>query len=108
MIVGKFLDHAVVGYRGKYPRSKNEAALGTSIGALIAVLYRENSTLFWLGTASAVAWAGFYLWAMVVAIRQESRKGDLEFDRRGKFRLAKEYWTTGSATSAKARRKKNG
>ena len=108
MIVTKFFDHAVKGYRGGYPRSKYEMGIGLSTGALIAVLFREIPALFWFGTAWAIGWAGFYLWALIVAIRINSRRGDLDYDRKGKFSLSKEYWSTESATTAKARKKKNG
>jgi len=104
----KFFDHAVTGYGPSYPRSKYEMGLGLSIGGLVAVIFRQNAALFWLGTAWAIAWAGLYLWAFVAATRMAARKGDLEYDRRGKFSLSREYWNTESATSAKARKKKNG
>jgi hypothetical protein len=80
--------------------------LGLSIGCLVAVVFRHTPALFWLGTAWAIAWSAFYLWAFIVAIRIDARKGDLDYDRRGKYKLSKEYWDTESATASKAKRKK--
>jgi len=106
MSIAKFFNHAVSGYRRDYPRSKYEMGLGLSIGCLVAVVFRQTPALFWLGTAWAIAWSGFYHWALIVAIRKEGRKGDLDYDRSGKYRLSKEYWDTESATSTKAKKAK--
>jgi hypothetical protein len=107
MGIATFFDHAVTGYRRKYPRSKYEMGVGGSIGVLIAIVFKQNPILFWLGTAVAIAWSGFYFCAMFVAIRLEARKGDLDYDRRGKYRLSKEYWDTESASSARAKKAKS-
>jgi len=106
MTFAKFLNHAVAGFRRDYPRSKNEGAFGLSIGCLVAVVFKDSPVLFWLGTVSAIAWFGFYLWALIVALRLDARQGDLDYDRRGKYKLSKEYWDTESATSTRANKAK--
>src|SRR4029453_9177049 len=101
MIFAKFFNHAVMGFRRQYPRSKYEGGFGLSLGCLVAVVFKESPALFWLGTVSAIAWFGFYLLALVFAVRLDARQGDLDYDRRGKYKLSKEYWDTESATSTK-------
>ena len=106
MSISNFFNHAVAGYRRDYPRSKFEMGLGLSIGLLFALGFKQSPALSLLGVASAIAWSAFYLWALIVAIRLDARKGDLDYDRRGKYKLSKEYWDTESATSTKAKKAK--
>lgn len=102
MSIAKFFNHAVEGYRDRYPRSKYEMGLGLSVGGVVAVVF-QHSPVVWVGIGWAIAWSAFYLWALITATRLAGRKGDLDYDRRGKYKLSKEYWDTESATSAKAK-----
>ena len=107
MTIGTFFNHAVEGFGPRYPRSKYEMGLGLSVSGLVAISFEQVATIFWLGIASAVAWFGFYLWAFIVALKILGRKGDLDYDRRGKYKLSKEYHDTESASSAKAEKAKS-
>lgn len=55
-----------------------------------------------------VLWSGFIAWRWWVYMKVEATRSDRAYDRKGKFRLVREYWGTESATSAKARKKKHG
>ena len=107
MSIAKFFDRAVTGWREDYPRSRSEAGIGLSLGLLVSIVFSHIPILFWLGLACGALWTGFYLWAFVVAVRMFAREGDVNYDRRGKYKLSKEYWDTESATSAKAKKSKS-
>lgn len=107
MSMAKFLNRAVAGYRRDFPRSNYEMGLGLSAGGLVALGFKQTPTLFWLGIAWGTAWSALYLWAFIVAMKMDSRKGDLDYDQSGKYKLSKEYWDTESATSTKAKRAKS-
>ena len=108
MILRKLFAHAVAGFRNKYPRSKYEFGGLISVGLLVALLFENTIVIRYFGIAWTIIWGGLYLGALSVALKKEGRKGDLDYDRKGKFELSREYRTTESATSAKARKKKNG
>jgi hypothetical protein len=62
---------------------------------------------WWLAPSIAWAalWTGFVSWRAYRLMRATGIKGDRAYDRKGKFRLSHEYWSTESAT-ASGRRKK--
>ena len=59
--------------------------------------------LFWLWFAF---WSAFVSWRWWIYMRAASAMADKKYDRIGKFRLAREYWNTESATAALNRKKK--
>jgi hypothetical protein len=107
MSIPSFFNHAVEGWGRRYPRSKYVMGLGLSLCGLVAISFEQTSTFFWLAIASAIAWLGFYLSAFIVDLRTSGKNGDLDYDRRGKYKLSKEYHDSESATSAKAERRKS-
>ncbi|EQB15612.1 hypothetical protein [Sphingobium lactosutens] len=59
--------------------------------------------VFWSAQA---AWVAFVGWRWWVVMKRASIEQDRKYDRVGKFRLAREYWNTESATAALDRKKK--
>jgi hypothetical protein len=110
VILRKWLDRAVIGWTvlggGRYPRSKYEMGFGFSVGLLVAAVFAESRALFWAGISSSTVWLAAYLWAFWLSFRAEAHEGDLNYDKRGKYRLAKEYWNTESFTAARKRKGK--
>ena len=80
--------------------------LGLSIGGLIALLFRDNLVLLALGAVCATLTFIVYSYAFCVSMKRLGERGDADYDKRGKFKLAKDYWSTESATAARRRRAK--
>jgi NhaP-type Na+/H+ and K+/H+ antiporter len=55
-----------------------------------------------------VVWSLFVSWRYWLYMREMSVEADKNYDRVGKYSLAKEYHGTESATAARARKTKNG
>lgn len=60
-----------------------------------------------LGLVWFVAWNAFVAWRYWFYLKAVSVKADLEYDRKGKFRLSTEYNDTESATAAAKRTQKD-
>ncbi len=77
-----------------------------TIAAWMALIPRGNGMIeggFW---SLQVAWVAFVAWRWWVVMKQAAIEQDRKYDRAGKFRLAREYWSTESATAALNRKKK--
>ena len=78
------------------------------IGAWLLLFSRENlyaEVAFW---SLQAVWVAFIAWRWWGVMKRASAVQDRKYDRSGKFRLAREYWNTESATAAKDRDRKNG
>ena len=76
--------------------------LGVSPFLMTPVLGR-----WWLVPAFVLAaiWESFVAWRLWRGLRAGGTRGDREYDRKGKFKLSREYWTSESATAARRRKK---
>jgi len=73
---------------------------------LVILMIGKTPVLDWAGWAWFGAWTIFVFWRWWIYIKMESRKSDLQYDRKGKFRLSREYHDTESATAAKERKRR--
>jgi hypothetical protein len=77
------------------------------IGLWLLLFSRNNlfaEMIFW---SLQVIWVAFIAWRWWVGMMEASAVQDRKYDLRGKFRLAREYWNTESATAARNRKKKS-
>ena len=78
------------------------------VGAIVWLLLLSRGNMLiqvaFLGTQ--VAWIAFVGWRWWRFMTRASAEQDRKYDRVGKFRLAREYWNTESATAALNRKKK--
>ena len=73
-----------------------------------AAFWFETNVVWALAWAWFALWSGFVAWRWWAYMKNESARADRAYDTSGKLRLSREYWDTESATSAKARKKRNG
>ncbi|MEA3262230.1 MAG: hypothetical protein U9R07_01975 [Pseudomonadota bacterium] len=71
------------------------------------LLSPARATQAWVVWAWFVAWNAFVAWRYWVYLKAEAAKADIEYDRKGKFRLSAEYHDTESATASAKRTKKD-
>lgn len=67
--------------------------------------------IFWLGVGILSSWGLLVHWRGWLAFRRFARDSDRRYDRKGKFNLPPEYYSTESATAAgerKRRKRKRG
>ena len=69
-----------------------------------ALLLGKTLTLGVLCMAWFVVWHGFVFWRGWLCLKQASAKADEDYCRVGKYRLAKDYHDSESATAARKRR----
>lgn len=74
--------------------------------AILAPLMRGEDWLLWSCVGWAVLWIGFVGWRGMRMLRANAKKSDRVYDRRTKFELAREYWTTESATQTRRGKRK--
>jgi hypothetical protein len=78
------------------------------VPALLTAVVGAGSVLVVLSAAWFVAWYAFVGWRYWLYMREVSTEADRQYDRVGKFQLAKEYHGTESATAVRDRKLKNG
>lgn len=69
--------------------------------ALVIPLMEDAGWLLWLCIGWAVFWLGFIGWRGMRMLRANAKRSDRVYDRETKFKLAREYWTTESATQTR-------
>ncbi|WP_369025503.1 hypothetical protein [Qipengyuania sp. RANM35] len=67
----------------------------------------ESKALVTIAWVWFAVWTSFVMWRWWLMMRTATGEADETFDKEGKFKLSKEYWTTESATSAAKRRRKD-
>ena len=83
--------------------------LPPAVLALTLLLLGVDGGLNWAGFwAFFVSWTAFTFWRWWIFMRVVAHDADRKFDRVGKFKLAREYWDSESASAAAARKKKHG
>ena len=77
-------------------------------GMLPLMLLAWDRSLVTLAVATILAggWFAFVGWRFWVVLRAESRVADRDYDHRGKYRLAREYHQTESATATTERKRR--
>ena len=69
-------------------------------------MWIESKALVIFAWVWFAVWTSFVLWRWWLMMKIAAGKADATYDKKGKFNLSKEYWTTESATSAAKRRRK--
>ncbi len=73
---------------------------------LFPSMFFDNSTVWAVAWIWFLLWEGFVFWRWWVYMKVEAERSDRAYDRKGKFRLSREYWDTESATASRARKAK--
>ena len=81
-----------------------EMVLGLGAGLLVAIFAQDNSLMMFGGLIFAALTAALYFWAFVRALQLDGAKADRIYDKRGKYKLSKEYSDSESATAARKRK----